>query len=120
MSACFTPETAASEEPVMPEPNKIVPIKSERTRKALRSAQRMPTTAAVRAAEPVAAVPAVSDHGAELVRSKARLAQIIADRALLEAEIEALVARHRSLGLVEQSIRAAIAVLDEAPAEDVP
>jgi len=102
----------------MTEASKVVPIKSERTRKVLRHAQRTPATPPVREPGAAPTIPARAEHGTELVREKARLGQVVAEIALLDADIEALAERKRSLGRIEQSVRAKIAVLEE-PAREV-
>lgn len=61
-----------------------------------------------------------SECNAERARETARLAALVADCDLVDAEIEALQARRRDLARVEEAARAKLALLEEALLEAAP
>lgn len=100
----------------MTEPNKVVPINSEAAPKTAPRRARA-TTVAAAPERPPAMAPVVAPCSAELLRERARLAQVEAEIGILNAEIEGLAACKAELMRVAQASHAKIVVLEESQAE---
>lgn len=68
----------------------------------------------------VAMMPTVADDGYALIVERAHLAETVAQRQIIQAQVEALLARDTRLGRLEDAQRQKIAILEggDGPDED--